>query len=656
MVLLVVGTAVAWRGGADAVVPQISDIGAWLSNSGDGSVVHVNGLSGAPDAHVPLHDAEGHPLEVIQDGDTVVVVDTVTGVVSRVDPAQLIVSQMVEVGTGSQVVIGHGEAYLIETEHGGVQRIDLADFSAVGSPLRLNQRVGRAGVDRDGTLWIPAPASGQIVPVADGAAGTAVIVGRPGDALSLTIAGGTPVVTNATRSTMIVVGAGRAQVTINLPGSNGGGRPRTLLPPASTEAAVVPVVVAGAGELILVDTRTGTPTSVTLAGTAGDDLGVPAILGGRVYVPNHTTGSLIVYDSGAGRLLDQIPVSDQPGRLDVFVKDGLVWANDADGPDAVSVDGSGKVTHIGKYDQRPSETATPTRPPAPQAQPGSATAAAPPTRASPQTPAGPAVPPGSVTQTAQAGSVLVTFTPASSGAVTHYTLAGLPAGATASPSHVPSSGPYRFTVDGLACDREYSFSVVAHYPGTSAATDATAGARPCVAPGPPRNLSLDSGTQHQVRVTWSAPANDGGAPVTYTVSWGAGEHAGLSGTSDTIAGLTNFQTYTITVTARNPAGASQPPATATTSLRPRSTWGGTVTNTQFELYVRQQPTTESIILHVFPAGSGQAVSVVCLTSGGSWVDPTGSPSGNTWYRVSSPANGFVAAGYVDTSSGVWSCS
>ena len=42
--------------------PLLSDIGAWLSNA-DGSVSHVNGLTGTVDGAVALVDATGHPLE-----------------------------------------------------------------------------------------------------------------------------------------------------------------------------------------------------------------------------------------------------------------------------------------------------------------------------------------------------------------------------------------------------------------------------------------------------------------------------------------------------------------------------------------------------------------------------------------------------------------
>jgi len=273
----------------------------------------------------------------------------------------------------------------------------------------------------------------------------------------------------------------------------------------------------------------------------------------------------------------------------------------------------------------------------------------------PPPPPPPQAPP-SVTETAQSGSILVTFTPVGGGGARDYALTGAPGSASIAPQRIPGSGSaYRFTVTGLNCGTQYRFSVTANYPSGSASTTASAGARPCVVPGAPGNLRFDNGTQHQIGVAWDAPGNDGGASVHYDVAWGGGRHGGITGTGYTITGLTNFRDYTVSVAAVNPAGSSQPPATGSVGLRP-GTWGGTIGNNQlYPVNVRQQPDTGSPIVHQFPAGGGQSVTVICETDGGAWRDPTGSPSGSTWYRISGPS-GYVATAYVNTSSGVWSCS
>ncbi|WP_370384285.1 fibronectin type III domain-containing protein [Catenulispora sp. GAS73] len=734
LAVAVFSAAGAWR----AVVPAVRDAGAWLTDTPRGAVVHANGPAGVADARVAVAGSQGHPLHVVQEGGQVVVVDSVTGRVSRIDPSQLTVTQSVDYDTaGVQIVAGAGLAYAIDPEHGVVQQIDLARLSAIGAPVRLGRQLGAAGIDGQGTLWVPVPTLGQLVPVAKGTPGPAVTVGLPGDPVALTIAGGTPVVTDAARGTMTVLGHDGGRTTVNLPAA-AGTAPGGWLAPPSTEGTVVPVVVSGGGELIVVDTRSGVPSSVTLADAVGDDLGTPQALGSRVYLPDDTTGQLIVYDTASGQLLPRIQVTDHPAKLLLFVKDGMLWIDDPDGPDAVAVEASGAVHHIGKDgphlpgDSTPTPTSAsgsdspasasaptttgttsqgpsagqgppsipkpsgdsgtpsaPDRPSSPSQPPSdsSRSSSVPPPRpvshaSTPSTPSKPSTPstsssasspakpstppasstsstppppvvaPQSVTETPQAGSIRVTFTPVGAG-VTDYTLTGLPSGVSVPP--VPAGGASYFTVSGLTCSKPYRFGVSANYPTGSATTQATAGALPCVAPNAPRNLTFDTATQHQIGVSWSAPSSDGGASVTYEVSWGSANDTGLTGTSDTISGLTNFQSYLVTVAARNPAGLSQPPAGGSVRLT-AGPWPGHITNNSlYPVNERRTPHLSAPVVNQYPAGSNASVSVSCIGPGDTWQDPVDKTlTGSTWYQIAG-SNGWVASGYISTATGVWSC-
>ena len=258
-----------------------------------------------------------------------------------------------------------------------------------------------------------------------------------------------------------------------------------------------------------------------------------------------------------------------------------------------------------------------------------------------------------MTETPEAGSIRVTFTPVGAG-VTNYTLTGLPAGVSVPP--VPAGGPAYFTVSGLTCTtKPYRFGVSANYPTGSATTQATAGALPCLAPGAPQNLKFDTSTEHRIGVSWSAPASDGGAPVTYEVSWGSSSHTGLTGTADTISGLTNFQSYLVTVAARNPAGLSQPPASGSVRLS-AGPWSGHITNnSQYPVNERKTPHLSAQVVTQYPAGSNASVSVSCIGPGDTWQDPVDkSLTGSTWYQIAG-SNGWVASGYISTATGVWSC-
>ena len=80
-----------------------------------------------------------------------------------------------------------------------------------------------------------------------------------------------------------------------------------------------------------------------------------------------------------------------------------------------------------------------------------------------------------------------------------------------------------------------------------------------VAPGAPTNAAATGGT-NSATVSWSAPSSNGGSTITsYTATSSPGGYTCTTGLlTCTISGLSNFVSYTFTVTARNSAGASSP--------------------------------------------------------------------------------------------------
>jgi hypothetical protein len=652
VLLLVLATVVVviTRAG-HGILPRISDIGAWLSNDSNGSVTHANGLSGEADSRVTVANAAGHPLSVVQDGNTVIVVDTVTGAVTRIDPAQLTVTQSVSYGSPHvQVVAGGGHAYAVDPARGLVQPIDLGTLSALGSPVSLRAPLGTAAVDQHGTVWVPELATGNVVPVTGSAPGVPVPVGAPGDALALTVARGAPVVTDATNATMTVLLAGGRQA-VNLPAGSA-----DLVAPAATDGVLVPVLSPATHRLVIVDTSTAQTTAVALTGFTDDRLGPPQVLGGRVYLPDNSTGRLIVYDASTGALLNQITVSGKPGRLELFLHDGLLWANDASGTAAVSIDSTGTARQISKYSPDLPGGPLPSSAASTGTGGGGTTTEPGPTGKPKPSPTAPPNAPTGVVERSDPGTIEVRFNPSSGATPTSYTLSGVPAGATVDPPSIGPGGPYLFTVTGLPC-QQFPFAVVANYPsGPLSATGP--GVFACLAPAAPANVTLDTGSQHQVTASWPATASTGGGPVTYQASLdGAAPVDVGTGLSKAFTALTNFQTYTVSVTARNPAGSSAPKSSGAKKLS-AGPWNGVIgNNAVLSVNLRADHTTASASLRGFPPPGGQAVTVVCVyPNGGAWADPSGSPAGSSWYQVSSPQAGWVATGYVPNVSGVWQCS
>ena len=77
-----------------------------------------------------------------------------------------------------------------------------------------------------------------------------------------------------------------------------------------------------------------------------------------------------------------------------------------------------------------------------------------------------------------------------------------------------------------------------------------------IVPGPSTNLMISppSGSCDQLMVTWTAPSNTGGLPVTYKVYRDSDEVHSMITTTTTWSGLTANTQYTVRVVAFNDLG------------------------------------------------------------------------------------------------------
>jgi hypothetical protein len=619
---------------------KLSDVGAWLSASAKGLVVHANGLAGKVDGKAAVvPQMRGHHIKVVQDGTTVLLVDEDTGVVSRIDPSQLKITTSRQVGgPGMQVVSGAGAAYTVDLVKGSVQQIDPLNLTPVGRPATLTAPLGQAGIDAGGALWVPVPQTGQVVPFKGGLQGEPVAAGKAGDRLALTIAAGTPVIIDSTSATALIVRPEGTQ-RINLPAPVAEARYGVKVP-AVADGQVVPMLGAG-GALYLLNTGVGRVDSVALR-VPNHSFEPPHVLGPRVYLPDRTSGRLLVFNTERNAWEKPITATRPGGAIEVIVRDHMLWVNDPLGPTALAFGPDGRVKRIKKYEDKIPGSAR--RPLPVQANPGNgqgnrngggggdggSNGVPPPGRpARPPAKKDPTAPdPPTPAASGDNGSIRVRFTapaqPQGVYPVTRFVLLGQDgrpvAGANPAQFAGNSTGG-TFTVGGLTCDTTtHIYKVAAEYKGKDGrraySESGEVGATACTAPGPATALNA-TGVNHGANLTWGrSPGYD----VTYDITWNGGS-ATATGTSKQVTGLANAQTYTFQVTARNGAGSSTA-VSDTVNLDPAAhaqTYNGhhnEATNT----YLHTGPGTNTPRDGSFPKGFTGAVKVICQERGDTVTD------------------------------------
>ena len=138
-------------------------------------------------------------------------------------------------------------------------------------------------------------------------------------------------------------------------------------------------------------------------------------------------------------------------------------------------------------------------------------------------------------------------------------------GSNAQPATTSPGSQTSTTISGLSPGTAYTFSVRAlNSSGSGPESSPSSAVTPLAAgtPGAPTGVSAAADTK-AARVSWTAPASDGGSAITgYTLTPYAGStaqtptQAAAAARSATVTGLTNGTTYTFRITATNAAGTS----------------------------------------------------------------------------------------------------
>jgi hypothetical protein len=584
---------------------------AWLANTRVGTASQVDGYSGKVGAQAGAGNP-GDPFEVVQRPDGAYVLDLKTGKLTRLSDATLAAAasrQLPGNPSDLQVLAGPAGTWTLDHASGVLQQVDPQSLAPSGPSIPLGAPTGAAVLDAGGNPWVPIPSRATVVEVtASGLQDHPV--GSPGDVLSLQVtATGVWVVDGQAGRVQLLSGPDQA---VQLPQLPAGAAPVTG---SSTTSPYLPVVVGD--QLLDVDTSHPAVSSTTSPGYA--DVQQVALVGDVAYLlaPGATQVDAVTLSP----LAQQPPIPVPPGSDQLVSKDGLLFVNNADGPQAVVVGPGGSVTAVSKYTPTPAP-ASPGAPPSALATalplpgqplgPSSAT----PGPAGPAAPAGPASPGGTVGASqaptpAQAPALApvpaapapaappspqapgaptlapvsasgptlnAAWTPpASQGStpISSYKLIVTPQGPGATPAPTTVAAPATAgSVSGLSPNTTYCAQVQAsNSAGAGALSNQQCATTTSDAPGAPGKPAVSLGTvsagKQQATVSWSAPTTLGpfATPVaSYTVtaspSGGGTPVIATSPTTSAAVALSTGATYSVTVTATNAKGNNSPASPA----------------------------------------------------------------------------------------------
>ncbi|WP_194293590.1 fibronectin type III domain-containing protein [Actinomadura macrotermitis] len=566
--------------------------------------MHVDGLTGRVDGQVGVPRSRGHELRLSQFGHEVNALDSTASELFRIDPIREKILASQEIQRGSSVISDGRNGYLINQLSRSLQPLT--------GPTRVMEGAPRAGIGDDaGGLWVTIPAKGRAVAYREGRQIKSIAVAAPGDLLVLRRIAGRPAVINTTRSTVTIISSSGLTRELPLHPTISGVLLATAKSPEAVEGSVLPLL-ASDKTIVLFDLRTGVPGSLQLS-LPRHTFAAPQVVGQRLYLPDESAGSLVVFNMSAHRMEPPVPISGRPSRIEAFVKDGFLWASDPDGPAAVVVEKDGRLHHIVKYRERKARTT-----PSPSAVPSSSAAASPtlspaarqggegppgpgqgsstpgprpsgtapspsPSRAPSPSPGGEnTLAPENVQGTPGDGYVDITFSPPKGGRPLAYEVTTLEERPARMP--YPYMEPERLPADaqelriraqlgichGGTHSPVYHYRAVAIYKQKKVASAPTPLVRSCLPPGAPERLTATSLGTGTVRLDWYEQAN--ARYVSYDLDyegrdgsydnedWGEVEESGPDHV--VIRNLTPGRQYTFTLIARTRGGDS-PPASIT---------------------------------------------------------------------------------------------
>jgi PKD repeat protein len=326
----------------------LDDASAWLLSTRAGEAELVDGNAAQTVTHVSLGPG---PLSGAQSGVTDFVVDSATGMIRRIDGATYQVSAPVRFDRPGEALAVYPAAhvlFVVDLSVGLVRVVDPDTLVTLGA-YSLSARVPAGGVVTDGGdgLWAVDAASGDLERVDRFGTTIQTRAVDPAHTLLTTVAG-RPVAVDLSAHRAWALGAG---------GIHGAGAcvdsavgDTTVSVVGSSSAPLLFLTSGKRGLLLVTDLTTGRCGQAVDLGVPGDTLGQPREAAGRVFIPDFTTGRVLVVDVADARLVADRAVLPAPTSFELREQGSTVFFNDPLTSRAGVVALDGTVRDLQKYD------------------------------------------------------------------------------------------------------------------------------------------------------------------------------------------------------------------------------------------------------------------------------------------------------------------
>lgn len=346
--LLTIGS----QGGYSADKARLQSGTAWLASSQVGQLTLLDGSSAEVASQVQIA-TPGSRLDVVQQGSTGYAIDRSTGSMRRVDGATFELSApatpIPDAGDGLRAFAGPHALYAMDTRRGVLTGADPKTLANQGQLLPLAAQVTPEAVTLDGAgrMWVLDATTGDLIWLQDGQRHVRRSVTQPGAGM-LTLAGGAPVLVDTQKRTAAILDPESAEtrdiVSLDL-------RPGDRIQLSGSPHASRLYVVASRGVLAICDLGAAACDSAVPL-TADADLGAAVESGGRVFVPDYTTGRVWIVDLQQSKVVSKPQVLPAKTRFQLLTRDGIVFFNDPDSEHAGVIQFDGGVRPVAKYDPK----------------------------------------------------------------------------------------------------------------------------------------------------------------------------------------------------------------------------------------------------------------------------------------------------------------